>query len=167
MKKQKGFTPLEIKIFNRGNLSDDSQDWPGKRFLPVAELTGFTLIELLVVIAIIALLMSILMPALARVRRQAQAAMCMSNLKQMGTAALMYTNDNNGYFNPGSSRGNRFDHWMLAWEPYYRDGDLRCCPTTPKSKSRTDESNQRTNARVPFIGWGIIQGDNQYFKKSH
>ena len=59
---------------------------------------GFTLIELLVVIAIIALLMSILMPALARVRNLVKAVVCQSNLKQFGFAFEMYTQSNNGYF---------------------------------------------------------------------
>lgn len=55
---------------------------------------GFTLVELLVVIAIIALLMSILMPALAQVRRLAQRMMCGTNLKGLGTAIVTYGDDN-------------------------------------------------------------------------
>ena len=59
---------------------------------------GFTLIELLVVIAIIALLLAILMPAMARVRKQSRAVVCMANLKQWGLIFTMYIDDNNGQF---------------------------------------------------------------------
>ena len=59
---------------------------------------AFTLIELLVVIAILALLMSILMPALNRVREQANSMVCKSNLRQYGIAGTMYVNDNDLYF---------------------------------------------------------------------
>ena len=55
--------------------------------------SGFTLIELLVVIAMIALLMSILMPALQRVQRQTRGVGCKSNLHQWGLIFAMYTGD--------------------------------------------------------------------------
>jgi len=55
---------------------------------------GFTLIELLVVIAIIAVLMAILMPALNRVREQGKRSTCLSNLKQLTLAWIMYADEN-------------------------------------------------------------------------
>lgn len=76
---------------------------------------GFTLIELLVVIAIIALLLSILMPALQKIKEQARIVVCKSNLKQLATALETYTVANE---NKSLSTTFRISDSPPDWSPY-------------------------------------------------
>ena len=63
-----------------------------------SRLAGFTLVELLVAIGIIAVLIGILLPVLAKARAQANRAVCLSNIRQLGVGIQMYCNDNDGWF---------------------------------------------------------------------
>jgi prepilin-type processing-associated H-X9-DG protein len=78
---------------------------------------AFTLVELLVVIGIIALLISILLPALARAKKQAQGVQCSNNLRQLGTAILYYANNNDGFMpRPASQANGHKDDDFIWWQ---------------------------------------------------
>jgi len=101
---------------------------------------AFTLIELLVVISVVALLLSILMPALNRARQKARSTSCLSRMRQIGLASALYVQDNNGYFAKSSHSAAACG--CLRWGPAF----------------------------MPFLGFGPYQGSttpawNTAFKK--
>jgi prepilin-type N-terminal cleavage/methylation domain-containing protein len=105
---------------------------------------GFTLIELLVVIAIIAILAAILFPVFARAREQARKTACISNLKQMGAAVMVYIQDYDEIYpicNQEADRiprqqphswlgsGGRFPHFVDVIAPYTKNEGMFTCPS--------------------------------------
>jgi prepilin-type N-terminal cleavage/methylation domain-containing protein/prepilin-type processing-associated H-X9-DG protein len=80
---------------------------------------AFTLIELLVVIAVLAVIVSLLLPALNRAREAAQAATCMSNLRQVGQGFLVYATVNDGWIPVSRTGSNAPNDGDIAQWPYF------------------------------------------------
>jgi prepilin-type N-terminal cleavage/methylation domain-containing protein/prepilin-type processing-associated H-X9-DG protein len=96
-----------------------------------AKRDGFTLIELLVVIAIIAILAAILFPVFAQVREKARGTSCLSNLKQIGTALMLYRQDyDEQTMHVWQGGAANWDHsWHPFLLPYTKNKDIFRCPS--------------------------------------
>ena len=160
MGRERPFSPLESKILARQASKP---------------LTAFTLIELLVVISVIVLLMAILLPTLQRIKRQAKAVVCQSNLRQSGIIWAAYTDENNGYF-PGGLRDKGWNPsddlspkvtapyswwWHRGRQYWYRHGaeGILCCPMATKIADPTGNGRQVGGT---FLAWGRMSREDKW-----
>ena len=117
---------------------------------------GFTLIELLVVISIIALLVSILMPALGKARKQAKKTVCLSNVRSFAMAFTVYAASNEDRIVPLYLRAEG-KFWTEILQDWYEADDLRLCPEAEQLKSPETEFAHENlgigNYGEPFKAW--------------
>ena len=113
--------------------------------MPVHRRRAFTVVELLVVVGLIGVLLAILLPALAGVRRQAHGVVCLSNLRQLGGAFHLYTRLHNGHsiHSPGiSTAGNgtvailHFEDVLIPGRARGQQLEIMFCPETDEAPVR-------------------------------
>lgn len=140
--------------------------------------SGFTLIELLVVIAIIAILAAILFPVFAQARESARTSSCLSNMKQLGLAWVMYSQDYDetfplsrsvGYPDPEGDdcRPRRLGYpdaryagptkvtWKTSTLPYIKNIQLFRCPSNPNNDQFSEDGN--FDIKISYGNNGAIQ----------
>jgi prepilin-type N-terminal cleavage/methylation domain-containing protein len=183
--KELSTTPLEPAL---PTGPEEKKDYQGE-YYPVARKSGehghehgFSLVELLVVIGIIALLIALLLPALRIARQQAEQVKCATQLRQLGTAFLIYTNANKGwlpswsgwqtYPDGGSSEDEPGLGWTEKLAPHFvkPDSPIYTCPSFPsEQKAHTyflaaqwaGKSGQRAMklSDISMTGRFVLSGD--------
>ena len=127
---------------------------------------AFTLIELLVVIAIIAILAAILFPVFAQAKEAAKKVTCLSNVRQLNNAWIMYATDYDDHWVTtgkdyvGSNQGNVNDFFYLA-QPYVKNFDIFYCPDRNVHQSFADEGQyygKPGDASGKLFGYGMNYG---------
>ena len=121
-------------------------------------ISGFTLIELLVVIAIIAILASILFPVFAQARAKARQAACLSNMKQIGTAVMMYVQDYDETYPPSQvpapqpAPANAVVSWPTLIYPYVKNEGVFLCPDGETSLKSVTLTSGATTTSGSYCG---------------
>jgi len=139
--------------------------------MKVCRNNAFTLIELLVVIAIIAILAAILFPVFAQARNQARKTVCISNMKELGLAQMMYVQDydekfsfwGNGVTNDAWAQPEGQGWWMNQTQPYIKNYGVYACP-----------NDTRSDADANGWGYAIVLGSTnggknapKYYRSSY
>lgn len=122
---------------------------------------AFTLVELLVVIAVIAMLVSLMLPALAGARRAAKGVVCLSGLRSIGQAVVIYCSENKDKY-PISSHTTgsitRSDTWLLSLEEYGVDAAFRKCSMDEFREQRLTSyaTNEHFEPLTPGLDYSLI-----------
>jgi len=117
--------------------------------------SAFTLIELLVVLAVVALILSILLPALAGARDASRATQCLANLRSIGQGVILYQRDWKDYFPlsaDGAGNVNSDSAWLQSLQPYGVIPGVRLCPGDPARRDRPT-SYATNDALEPLMPW--------------
>ncbi len=116
---------------------------------------AFTLTELLVTVAIIAILAALILAAISSAKQKAYHAKCLGNLRQLASAAIMYTQDHNG--RPPGRKHPEYPggEWMGMLKSYYKSDEVRVCPSAPLRKPLppAGQMNAHGAADKAWIHW--------------